>query len=119
MFWYSLNIDRNAHSQYRSDFDINAENYGFRWVVKEGRPIWETDYCDEIIAQEWQVELMAEAKAYSNIAAWYLLELGNYGYDLKETKQLKMVDAGMRKTVPPLRKTWYETYVAQLKSLSV
>lgn len=119
MFWYSLNIDRNAHSQYRSDFDINAENYGFRWVVKEGRPIWETDYCDEIIAQEWQVELMAEAKAYSNIAAWYLLELGNYGYDLQETKQLKMVDAGMRKTVPPLRKTWYETYIAQLKSLPV
>jgi radical SAM superfamily enzyme YgiQ (UPF0313 family) len=119
MFWYSLNIDRNAHSQYRSDFDINAEKYGFRWVVKEGRPVWETDYCDEIIAQEWQVELMEEAKQYSNIAAWYLLELGNYGYDLQETKQLKMVDAGMRKTVPPLRKTWFQTYVDQLKNLPV
>lgn len=108
-WWHGLTVLKDAHSEYRSEFDKNAELYGFEWEMREGRYIWKTKYCDSIIAREWQVKLNNEVKDVQCLTSWDLLELGNYGIDLDVAKQTRIVDfdwIGLADS----RKVWLQNY---------
>lgn len=82
--WNALDINKDSHGQYRSEFDINAEKFGFTWEMREGRYIWKTDYCDALIAREWSRKLNDEAKPYRKFGNWQLLALASLGEDMEK-----------------------------------
>lgn len=90
--WHALSINRDAHYEFKSDFDLNAEKYGFRWVVNDGKPMWVTDYCTREQALQWEIKLKEESKIYQRLGCWYLMELGNYGYDIEVMRWITQVN---------------------------
>lgn len=90
--WFSLFLNKDSFSEYRSDFDRNAEEYGFKWKVFDGRTYWKTDYCDALKARDWQIQLNNESKEHQKIACWQLFEFANYGIDINEAKHTKVSD---------------------------
>jgi len=82
--WNALDINKDSHGQYRSEFDRDAEKHGFQWEMREGRYIWKTDHCDTLIAKEWARQLNDEAKPHRKFGNWQLLALGSFGLDMDE-----------------------------------
>jgi radical SAM superfamily enzyme YgiQ (UPF0313 family) len=107
--WYPLSIERDAEIEHKSEFDLRAEDYGFRWKTQYGRTIWITDYCDADKSVDWANELTDIAKPYQYINCWYLLELGSFGLDLHQMKKTKFQDADWRH-INNLRSTWLKKY---------
>lgn len=114
--WAGLTINRDAHDQYKSDFDINAEQYGFEWINYEGKPMWKSEYATAKIAKEWEFTLVEEAKPYQKLACWYLFELPNFGYKLDEFMSKRQVEIPWRE-VQTRRKSWFANYLKSLKDL--
>lgn len=114
--WHALTINRDAHDQFRSEFDLNAEQYGFRWVLLDGTPIWQTDYCDEKTAQEYEIQLRELGKNYQRLGSWYLIEIGNYGYNLDLIRNI-LVTTIPWKEVSKKRKKFLEGYLNDLAML--
>lgn len=115
--WAGLTINRDAHDQYKSDFDLNAENFGFEWINYEGKPMWKTPYATAKIAKEWEFTLVEEAKPYQKLACWYLFEIPNFGYKLDEFMHLKQIDIPWRE-VNAKRTVWLSNYVKSLRAIS-
>jgi radical SAM superfamily enzyme YgiQ (UPF0313 family) len=90
--WFALFLNKDAFSEYRSEFDKHAEEYGFTWKIFDGRTYWKTDYCDALKARDWQIKLTNEAKDYQKVSCWQLFEIANYGIDIAEAKDIKMID---------------------------
>jgi radical SAM superfamily enzyme YgiQ (UPF0313 family) len=78
--WHALHIAKDSN-YYKSDFDLKAEEYGFKFKLFEGRPIWYHDNCDELLAFDWKNELTNESKQYQTVPTWTLMELESYQYD--------------------------------------
>jgi len=114
--WNALTVWRDAHGAFKSDFDVNSEQYGFRWVSKNGYATWETDYCDAETAAKWKIELVENNKPFARPASWYLFELGNYGYNLETIKDTRW-QALDWKEIGLKRSQWFESYKQKLKNL--
>jgi radical SAM superfamily enzyme YgiQ (UPF0313 family) len=89
-WWFALFLNKDSFSQYRSEFDKHAEEYGFKWKIFDGRTYWKTDYCDALKAREWQIQLTNESKEYQKVACWNLFELANYGVDINVAMHTKI-----------------------------
>lgn len=114
--WHWLHMQRDAHAEYRSEFDINAEKYGFTWIVENGKPVWKTDYCTETIAKEWRDELYAEVIPKQKLLCWHLFELGNYFEDIEVARNKKVSELPW-KEIKSLRSNWLKNYYQQLSDL--
>jgi radical SAM superfamily enzyme YgiQ (UPF0313 family) len=79
--WHPLHIDRDSINAYQSEFDRNAENYGFEFINDDGKIIWKTPYCDSNLAVEWKNELSILAKPHQKLAWMQLLEAEGLGFD--------------------------------------
>ena len=90
--WQSLSVYKDAHDEHRSEFDREAEKYGFTWEMKEGRYVWKTEYCDAITAREWKLQLINEAKSYQKLNVWSLISLGSLGIDINKYQHYHLVD---------------------------
>jgi hypothetical protein len=90
--WFSLFLNKDSFSEYRSEFDKHADEYGFKWKIFDGRTYWKTDYCDALKAKEWMIQLTNEAKEHQKVACWQLFEVANYGIDISEAKDIRVVD---------------------------
>jgi radical SAM superfamily enzyme YgiQ (UPF0313 family) len=90
--WQNLSVYKDAHDEYRSEFDKQAEQYGFEWEMQEGRYVWKTEHCDAIKAREWRLQLSNESKKYQKLNVWSLLSLGTLGLDINEYQNYKVVD---------------------------
>lgn len=90
--WHPLRIFRNRINTYQSDFDRNAEQYGFEFVNDNGVLIWKTDYCDARKAVDWYDNLKNLAKPYQKLAWMQLIELGGLGYDMHSYKKQLVTD---------------------------
>lgn len=90
--WFALFLNKDAFSEYRSDFDRDAEEYGFKWKIIDGKTYWKTDYCDALKAKDWQVKLTNDAKDHQKVSCWQLFELANYGIDISVAKDEYMKD---------------------------
>jgi len=111
--WMNLGVSKDAHDEYRSEFDRNAEKYGFTWEMHEGRYIWKTDYCDSILAKEWKLQLDNESKSYQKLNVWSLLSLGSIGADIEEYQNYKIVDIDW-KNISNQRNLFLKNYYLQL-----
>jgi hypothetical protein len=87
-----LSIVRDSFEEHRSEFDINAENYGIEWTVRDGRTIWKHNQCDEIEALEWRDQCMEAMKPHQQIACWSLIEAANYGIDIYAARNHRRLD---------------------------
>jgi hypothetical protein len=114
--WHALQLERNAHTEYKSDFDLNAEKYGFEWIVRNGRTIWKTQYCDQDIADNWFEKLTNDAKPHQRFSCWLLLEMGTYGKDLDAAMKTKITDFDWNSLIP-LRRQWLTTYYHQILTM--
>lgn len=108
-WWFALFLNKDAFSEYRSEFDRNADEYGFKWRIVDGRTFWKTDYCDALTAKDWQVRLTNEAKDHQKVACWNLFEMANYGIDIETAKDIRIADFDWS-TVAQGRRLFLERY---------
>ena len=111
--WYPLGLVRDNHTEHLSEFDRNAADYGFEWMVHEGKLSWKTAYCTSPLAKEWKDQLRNQAKPYIKYSSWELFELANYGYDIDQTMKLHVLKTDW-KQLASRRDTWLQTYYNQL-----
>lgn len=114
--WESLKISRESSNYHRSEFDKNAEKYGFKWKVVDGRLIWYNEHTDHDEMVEWYVTLLNEAKPYFKIPAWHLIEMGNYGHDLNKIKEVPILQLDWKELTNNCT-AFIDRYFSRLKSL--
>ena len=115
--WHALNINRDAHDEFKSDFDTNAEQYGFRWTTLDGKPMWQTEFCNRKMAQEWEVHFTEISKPHQRLTGWHLMETASYGYNLDDMLFTKQVNWPWR-DVNRKRKEFLTNYMRDIKSLT-
>lgn len=115
--WYGLNVSRDSHDEFKSEFDINAERYGFEWITEDGKPMWKTKYATHKIALQWSVKLMEQAKPHQLLCGWYLMEVANYKYDINQYLHLKE-GAWPWREINVKRNEFLENYVNDLRQVS-
>jgi radical SAM superfamily enzyme YgiQ (UPF0313 family) len=114
--WHALHVERNAHTEYKSEFDVNAEQYGFKWIVRNGKTIWQTDFCDGEIVDQWFEKLTNDSKLYQNLTCWVLLEMGTYNIDLDVAMKTKVQEFDWKSLIP-IRTQWLKTYFKQILAM--
>lgn len=80
--WAPLQINRDSHNEFTSEFDRNSEKYGFDWQVINGKLQWKTDFCDAETAIKWRHHLNSLRTQYVKPGCWDLIELGSFGVNL-------------------------------------
>jgi hypothetical protein len=115
--WHPLYISRNSFNEYLSEFDRNAEKYGFEWEVRDGTPIWKTKYCDAITAREWKTKISNQSKPYQKICSWDLIELASYGYNLKKLLNARFTDffVKQKESIQARKDKFLNNYLEDLK----
>jgi hypothetical protein len=111
--WHSLSISRDTSNAWTSEFDRNAEKYGFEWYVKFGKVLWKTKYINAKDAYDLSLTLNANAKQHQKVHCWLLTELANYGYDLDAIKNRKQLTFEWNE-VGQKRDTFFENYKRQV-----
>lgn len=113
--WHPLDIARHGN-YYKSEFDLNAEKYGFQFRVQEGNPTWYSDNCDKFMAIEWATVLQNEVKHRQTPSTWSLAELSTLGLDTKQTSTtiVQNINWGL---VQKRFKTFLEKYITDLTAL--
>lgn len=114
--WAPLNINRDAHDEFKSEFDLNAEKYGFEWITENGRPMWKSPQATLKIAKEWETILTEEAKPHQQVSAWNILELPQFGIEIDSFRTIKQIDMPWAE-INVKRTAWLNNYFAQVKSL--
>jgi radical SAM superfamily enzyme YgiQ (UPF0313 family) len=82
-YWAHLQINRDRINTYTSEFERNAEKYGFSFENDNGRIIWSHRLYNERQAEDMTITLNNMSKPYTTPSWMPLLELGNYTDDLK------------------------------------
>jgi hypothetical protein len=113
--WHGLNINRDASNAWTSEFDRDAEKYGFEWYVEDGAMQWRTPYATARDAYDWATALNTYAKPYQKQNCWTLIELGSHGYDVKEMRNKLYSQVDWSK-VGEQRNQFFENYKRQLLS---
>lgn len=113
--WHPLVILRGDY-YHKSEFDLRAEDYGYRFKLVEGQSIWYTDNCDWFRAVEWKDELQNELKPHNRLGwvdtiAWQTLGIGP-----DETRNLVASAVDYRPVVDGSHR-FLEGYLADLRAL--
>ena len=114
--WHVLNINRDQQSTWISEFDRNADQYGFDWYTEHGKTRWKTEVMNWRDAKNLQAELTTLAKPHQRQDCWGLIERGTYGYDLGEDKHQLIVEMD-RKDAAMRRGQFLAAYYAQVMAL--
>jgi radical SAM superfamily enzyme YgiQ (UPF0313 family) len=85
--WEPLFIARDKINTYTSEFDRNAENYGFEFVNDNGEIIWKHTLYNQRQARDFKDQLTNLAKPFQKPSWVQLLELANYGLDVNSFQQ--------------------------------
>ena len=113
--WHGLNIQRDASNAWTSEFDRDAEKYGFEWYVEDGAMQWRTPYATSREANDWATALNTYAKPFQKQNCWTLIELGSLGYDVKDVRSKFYREVDWEK-VGQQRNDFFQKYKAQLLS---
>jgi radical SAM superfamily enzyme YgiQ (UPF0313 family) len=114
--WHPLSIERDSTNEYRSEFDSESEKFGIKWSIKDGKSMWYNEVCTAEEALDWHYTLLNEVKQYQSINTWNLIELGNYGYDIRAIKDCNNLKFDWQEV--HVRSTqWLNEYFKQLKEL--
>ncbi|HYD49115.1 MAG TPA: radical SAM protein [Terriglobales bacterium] len=86
--WHTLNINRDQQSGWVSEFDRNADQYGFDWYTENGQTRWKTAKMTWRDAKNLQDELETMGKPYQVQDCWGLIERATYGYEPEVERHL-------------------------------
>ena len=114
--WNPLYINRqnNFISEYQSEFDKNAEAYGFRFVDNSSN--WVTDTTSFVKAKEWAIELQINPD--QKPGAWSIPEFLNYpSMNTDIVLNVPTVDFYKKYPLYKERLAWLDDYVTRLKNL--
>jgi hypothetical protein len=113
--WHPLVIQRQKNP-YKSEFDLNAEKYGFKFKLIEGEQIWHSDNCDWFKALEWKSELQNEVKSHTKPIWTQLLEWSTYGINPDTIMHEKYPQISWQTLIRGSAE-FLQNYLGQLKSL--
>jgi len=85
--WASLQIHRDLINTYTSEFERNAEKYGFTFENDNGKIIWRHQLYSERDAEDMTTTLNNISKPHMTPSWMPLLELGNYTENLNMYKE--------------------------------
>jgi hypothetical protein len=114
--WHVLNVNRDHQSGWISEFDKNADSYGFDWYTENGKTRWKTEVMTWRDAKDIQAELTTLSKPHQMQDCWGLIERGTYGYDLAQDKHLLIVEMD-RKDAAARRGQFLSDYCDQVMAL--
>jgi hypothetical protein len=115
--WHLLDINRDINGPWVSDFDRNADNYGFTWMIYNGRTVWKTQYMNYVEGRDLKDELNNEAKKYRVVDCWATLERGSIGYDPKIDRYTKVVNIDHKES-SERRENFLKNYYSDLMNIS-
>lgn len=81
-YWACLQINRDKINTYTSEFERNAEKFGFTFENDNGYVMWKHALYNERAAKDMTTKLNNMSKPYTMPSWMPLLELGNYTSDL-------------------------------------
>ena len=108
--WTGLNISKNKTGLFLSEFDRNAEKYGFTWIKKNGMNFWKHEHTDQLTAHEWARALKEQAKPSSKYACWRLMEVAQFGYDIDVMRTKSYQDLTLRAEIDRKRQQFLANY---------
>ncbi|PRQ03110.1 B12-binding domain-containing radical SAM protein [Enhygromyxa salina] len=114
--WHVLNVNRDHQSGWISEFDKNADSYGFDWYTEYGKTRWKTAVMTWRDAKNLQAELETLGKPHQMQDCWGLIERGTFGYDLAEDKHLLIVKMD-RKDAATRRGQFLDAYYDRVMAL--
>jgi hypothetical protein len=114
--WHLLNINRDQNSAWVSEFDRNADQYGFDWYTENGVTRWQTKYMNWRDGKNLQNELETLGKPYQKQDCWGLIERGSFGYDLDQDKHMR-IEAIDKEEAAGRRKRFLDRYVQSVMAL--
>jgi hypothetical protein len=108
-FYNALHLD---HNMKLSEFERNAEKYGYRWPDPEKKPLrWVNDHTDYIEARDWCKKLMEEEIAEKKIpSVWMYAALRNQGFAREEILKSNYVDLDKEKNKRKLTEKFVNDY---------
>lgn len=115
--WHLLNINRDQSSGWVSEFDRNADKYGFDWYTENGATRWKTAVMTFRDAKNLQTELETLGKPYQVPDCWSLIERGSYGFDLDADKHRLLAKMGAGQEAARRRAQFLERYYTQVMAL--
>jgi radical SAM superfamily enzyme YgiQ (UPF0313 family) len=80
--WFPLQINRDMIHSYTSEFERNAESYGFEFESDRGRIIWKHKEYNQCQAEDEVIKLNNASKPYTKPSWAPLMELGNFVEDI-------------------------------------
>jgi len=114
--WHLLNINRDQNGAWVSEFDRNADQYGFGWYTENGVTLWKTSYMTWREGKNLQGELETLSKPYQKQDCWGLIERGTFGYDLQQDRDALIVNID-KEEAAERRKRFLNQYVEGLMGL--
>ncbi len=114
--WHLLSINRDQTGAWVSEFDRNADQYGFGWYSENGFTRWKTSYMTWREGKNLMNELQTLGKPYQKQDCWSLIERGNYGYDLERERDMLVRDVDTEEAARR-RKQFLERYTQSVMAL--
>jgi hypothetical protein len=93
--FFALHIDSSANKVWKSEFDKNCSEYGYRFENSDKPYVWTSDDWNLTEAYKTADELNATSKPYQQVASWALLGLSTLGYSMDKMKNTLLMDLPM------------------------
>lgn len=114
--WHVLNINRDQQGGWISEFDRNADQYGFDWYTENGQTRWKTQYMTWRQAKDMQKELESMAKPHQVQDCWGLIERATYGFE-PEQELHRLIREIDHRDAAERRSKFLHDYVASVMAL--
>jgi hypothetical protein len=116
--WHMLNLSRDLTGPWVSEFDREHEKYGYRWVLRNGKTIWQNDHMTSYDAWQLSRRLESEVKQHQTLDCWSLLERCSFGFDADDMKNKLVVDLVKSVNMQEHRRKFLNNYIADLMNIS-
>ena len=114
--WHALSVNRDSNGPWVSDFDRNADKYGFEWINKNGETIWKTPYMDWREAIDLKDEMNEVGKQCRTVDCWNVLERGSIGYNPFDDRYTLMTEVNHAESAER-RNIFLQNYLRDLMNL--
>lgn len=90
--FFGLGISTAENKTFKSEFDLNYKEYGYRFPIPGNHHYWENDYWNAPQAKQYARELNTIANEHAKLGAWMLAEVTGLGYTFDEVMHIKRKD---------------------------
>jgi radical SAM superfamily enzyme YgiQ (UPF0313 family) len=83
-FWNPLSISKHPDLVWKSEFDLNYENYGYSFPNQNDLNYWENDSWNANTASEKSKQLSDAMQPFNKPGPWLVGEIASLGYQFKD-----------------------------------